>query len=126
MSAERPLSPHLQIYRWHLSMALSIAHRVTGGALTVGLILLTVWLVALASGPEDFAYVNGIVDSWFGGLVLFGYTFAVFLHMCSGLRHMAFDAGYGFDKETSVQTGKLVLGAAVGLTLLTWIIVLAA
>ncbi|MFW5834369.1 MAG: succinate dehydrogenase, cytochrome b556 subunit, partial [Pseudomonadota bacterium] len=89
MSAQRPmpLSPHLQIYRWPLTMALSIGHRISGAALAVGLVLLTVWLVALATGPEAFAVVDGIVRSWFGLLVLFGYTVFLFLHLANGVRH---------------------------------------
>ena len=84
--AGRPLSPHLQIYRWYLTMGTSIAHRVTGSALAVGLILLTWWLVALASGPEAFAVVQGAMDNILGGLVLFGYTVILFYHCATGIR----------------------------------------
>ncbi len=126
MSANRPmpLSPHLTIYRWPLTMALSIGHRITGGALTVGLVLFTVWLVALAAGPESFAVVDGIVRSWFGALVLVAYTFFLFLHLGNGVRHLAWDLGYGFEKATAHQSAILVLGFAAGLTVLTWLVVL--
>ncbi|MCB2055118.1 MAG: succinate dehydrogenase, cytochrome b556 subunit [Geminicoccaceae bacterium] len=119
----RPLSPHLQIYRWWLTMALSIAHRVTGSALAVGLLLLTWWLVALAAGPESFATVQAVMHNPLGGLVLFGYTFVLFLHMANGIRHLVWDAGYGYDKEVARQSSQVVIGAAVGLTLLTWILI---
>ncbi len=77
----RPLSPHLQVYRWYFTMALSIGHRVTGVGLALGLVLLTWWLLALASGPEAFATVQAVMHSWLGVLVLFGYTFVLFYHM---------------------------------------------
>jgi succinate dehydrogenase / fumarate reductase cytochrome b subunit len=120
-----PLSPHLSIYRWPLTMALSICHRITGGALAVGLVALTIWLVALAAGPEAFARVDGIVRSWLGLLVLFGYTFFLFLHMANGVRHLFWDVGLGFDRQTTHRSGLAVLGASAGLTLLTWLVIVA-
>ena len=92
--ASRPLSPHLGIYRWYLTMALSIAHRVTGGALAVGLLLLTWWLLALAGGPDSFATVQAVMDNFLGGLVLFGFTAVPLLphaerRPASGLGHWA-------------------------------------
>jgi succinate dehydrogenase / fumarate reductase cytochrome b subunit len=107
-------------------MALSIGHRVTGAALAAGLLLLTVWLVALAAGPEAFAAVDAVVDSWFGGLVLFGFTAAAFLHLGNGIRHLAWDFGYGFDLETTRRSGQAVVAFTVVATLLTWIAILAA
>jgi succinate dehydrogenase / fumarate reductase cytochrome b subunit len=106
-------------------MALSISHRVSGAALAVGLVLFTVWLVALASGPESFAVVDGIVRSWFGLLVLFGYTVFLFLHLANGVRHLVLDAGYGFEKETARKSGLFVLGFTAAATLVTWLVVLA-
>ena len=123
--ASRPLSPHLQIYRWYFTMALSIAHRVTGIALTVGLLLLTWWLVALASGPDSFATVQAVMDNFLGGLILFGFTLALFLHALNGVRHLVWDLGYGIDKDAA-HTDRL-LGARRRpsvLTLLTWILIL--
>jgi succinate dehydrogenase / fumarate reductase cytochrome b subunit len=107
-------------------MALSIGHRITGAGLAVGLLLLTWWLVALAAGPEAFAVVDGIVDSWFGGLVLFGFTAAAFLHLANGVRHLAWDAGYGFALETTRQSGRAVVAFTVVATLATWVVILVA
>jgi succinate dehydrogenase / fumarate reductase cytochrome b subunit len=121
--AERPLSPHLQIYRWYLTMALSIAHRVTGSAMAIGLLLFTWWLLALASGPEAFATVQSVMRSWFGLLVLFGYTFVLFFHMGNGIRHLVWDVGYGFDPTTAYHSGIAVLIFAGVMTVVTWLIV---
>lgn len=123
--ADRPLSPHLQIYRWYFTMALSIAHRATGIALAAGLVLLTWWLLALASGPSAFATVQAVVDSWFGALVLFGYTFVLFYHMGNGVRHLVWDLGYGFDVEVARQSGAAVLAFAGAMTIIVWIVVAA-
>ena len=98
--SERPLSPHLQIYRWYLTMALSIGHRVTGIGLALGLMLLTWWLLALAAGPEAFATVQAVMRSWPGVLVLFLYTFVLFYHLGNGIRHLVWDAGYGFESRS--------------------------
>ncbi|NBB69635.1 MAG: succinate dehydrogenase, cytochrome b556 subunit [Alphaproteobacteria bacterium] len=127
MSASRPkpLSPHLQIFRWPLSMALSIGHRITGAGLAAGLLLLTWWLVALATGPEAFAVVDAVVDSWLGGLVLFGFTVAAFLHLGNGIRHLVWDFGYGFDLETTKRSGQAVIAFTVVATALTWLAILA-
>lgn len=122
----RPLSPHLQIFRWPLSMALSIGHRITGAGLSLGLVLLTWWLVALAAGPEAFAVVDGVVDSWFGGLVLFGFTVATFLHLANGVRHLVWDAGYGFDLTTTRRSGLAVIVFTVVATAVTWLAILVA
>jgi len=124
-SRPKPLSPHLQIFRWPLSMALSIGHRVTGAGLAAGLLLLTWWLVALATGPEAFAVVDAVVDSWLGGLVLFGFTVAAFLHLGNGIRHLVWDFGYGFDLETTKRSGQAVIGFTVVATALTWLAILA-
>ena len=125
-SRPRPLSPHLQIFRWPLTMALSIGHRITGAGLAAGLLLLTWWLVAVAAGPDAFAVVDGIVDSWFGGLVLFGFTVAAFLHLGNGIRHLVWDFGYGFDLATTRKSGLAVVAFTVVATALTWIALLAA
>lgn len=123
--ADRPLSPHLQIYRWYFTMALSIAHRASGVALALGLVLLTWWLVALASGPDYFALVQAVMDNFLGALILFGYTFVLFFHLGNGIRHLAWDCGWGYEKEQARQSGLAVIGAAAILTVLTWIGVLA-
>ena len=119
---ERPLSPHLQIYRWYFTMALSIAHRITGVGLALGLVLFTWWLLALASGPEAFATVHGVMVSWFGRLILFLYTLTLFYHMANGIRHLAWDFGYGFDPGVARASGAAVLAFAGGLTVLVWLV----
>ena len=120
---ERPLSPHLQIYRWYFTMALSIAHRIAGVGLALGLLLLTWWLLALASGPDAFATVHGIVNSWFGALILFLYTLTLFYHMGNGIRHLVWDFGYGFDPQVARASGAAVLAFAGGMTALTWLVI---
>ena len=102
-------------------MVMSIMNRVTGLALSFGLVLLTWWLVSLASGPESFRKVHGIAGSWFGLLVLFGFTVAWAYHLCSSMRHLFWDAGYGLDLQDVKKTNVLVLGGAALLTVLVWI-----
>ncbi|MGI9435868.1 MAG: succinate dehydrogenase, cytochrome b556 subunit [Geminicoccaceae bacterium] len=121
---ERPLSPHLQIYRWYLTMALSIAHRASGVALAFGLLLLTWWLLALAGGPEAFALVEAVKDSVIGVLVLFGYTFVLAYHLGNGIRHLVWDMGYGYEPEIARKSGIAVLVFAAVVTVLTWLIIL--
>jgi succinate dehydrogenase / fumarate reductase, cytochrome b subunit len=122
--AERPLSPHLQIYRWYLTMALSIAHRATGVANAMGLLFLTWWLLALASGPDAFATVQGVAGSWIGILALFGWTLSLFYHLGNGIRHLVWDVGYGFDPLTAYHSGIAVLVFAGITTILLWVVVL--
>jgi len=122
----RPLSPHLQIYRPQLTSVLSISHRAAGVALAVGTLVLTWWLIAAASGPEAFQRANGFVGSWLGLLLLFGWSFALFFHLCNGIRHLGWDAGYGFELKTAYQSGWAVVVAAAALTVLAWIVGLAA
>jgi succinate dehydrogenase / fumarate reductase cytochrome b subunit len=125
-SAPRPLSPHLQVYRPQLTSMLSIAHRLTGIALAGGTLLLVYWLLAASDGPESFAIAQAVIGSWFGYLVLFGWSFALFYHLANGIRHLAWDAGFGFEIEQLYLSGWVVLGAAVGLTVLAWIVGLVA
>lgn len=120
-SAKRPLSPHLQVYRPQLTSVLSIAHRFTGLALALGTLLLIVWLVAAASGPEAFGAAQGFVGSFLGRLLLFGWTAALFYHLCNGIRHLFWDAGYGFELAEVYRSGWAVVVAAAGLTLIAWI-----
>jgi len=121
-SDHRPLSPHLQIYRWQITMALSILHRMTGVALTLGTFLLVWWLLAAAAGPGPYATVQAVVGSWIGRLVLFGWSFALFYHLCNGIRHLAWDAGLGFEIKTMTATGWIVVIASLGLTLMAWVL----
>lgn len=118
----RPLSPHLQIYRWPLSMMLSIGHRATGIALSVGAVLLTWWLVAAASSEGAFAAVQWFLGSWLGIICLLGWSASLVFHLFSGLRHLAWDAGYGFESPLYNRTGWTVVIATVVVGLLVWII----
>jgi succinate dehydrogenase / fumarate reductase cytochrome b subunit len=122
----RPLSPHLQIYRWYLTMALSIGHRISGIGIAIGLVLFTWWLTALARGPESFAVVQGAMDNIFGGLILFGFSAALFYHLCSGVRHLVFDAGRSLDKEGLRKSGIIMAASAGFLTVVFWLLLLAA
>jgi succinate dehydrogenase / fumarate reductase cytochrome b subunit len=121
--AERPLSPHIQIYRWPINMALSITHRATGMAMALGLILVTWWLIALASGPDAFATVQAVMRSWLGTLVLFLWTLALFYHLGNGVRHLVWDAGHGFEIETARRSAIAVLVFAGAMTVLTWLVI---
>jgi succinate dehydrogenase / fumarate reductase cytochrome b subunit len=121
----RPLSPHVQVYRWPLSMALSILHRASGVALGVGTLLMTWWLIAAASSDAAFASAEGFIGSPIGLLLLFGWTLALFFHLFSGVRHLVWDAGFGFDAPDYNTTGWAVVIATVVSTVLVWVIGLA-
>lgn len=120
----RPLSPHLQIYKFIPTMAMSIVHRITGGALYFGTLLVAAWLISAASGEDYFNWVNGLFGSIIGQLVLFGYTWALLHHLLGGLRHIMWDLGYGFEKEFSTMLAKANLVASIALTVVVWAIVL--
>ncbi|MBV9198451.1 MAG: succinate dehydrogenase, cytochrome b556 subunit [Alphaproteobacteria bacterium] len=120
-SADRPLSPHLQIYRWQLTSVLSVLHRATGVALSAGTILLVWWLVAAASGPEAYEGVQDFLGSWIGLLLLFGWTVSLFYHLCNGIRHLVWDTGHTLDLESTYVGGWIVVGATATLTLVAWI-----
>ena len=120
---ERPLSPFMfpTWYRFQITSVLSILHRFTGIALSVGSILLAWWLVAVAAGGEVFAATRDFITSPIGLLLLFGWSVAFFYHLCSGVRHLAWDAGYGFELRTAHLSGYAVLAATVVLTVLAWL-----
>jgi succinate dehydrogenase / fumarate reductase cytochrome b subunit len=118
----RPLSPHLQIYRWSWTMAMSIAHRATGVALYAGTVLIALWLVAAASGPAAFETAQAVAGSVLGRLVMFGYSFALLHHMVGGLRHFVWDMGHGYDPQTRMSMAKYSVVVSGGLTLLVWIL----
>ena len=123
MSADRrPLSPHLQVYKPQLTSVLSISHRITGVALAVGTLLLTWWLIAAAAGPDAFAVVQGFLGSWLGYLILFGFSYALMYHLCNGIRHLFWDAGYGFELETVYKSGWATVIASAALTVIAWAI----
>jgi succinate dehydrogenase / fumarate reductase cytochrome b subunit len=121
---DRPLSPHLQIYRPLINMVMSILHRITGAALYFGTIILAAWLVAAASGPEAFQTVSGWLNTWAGWIVLFGYTWALIHHALGGIRHFIWDFGMGYEHETIdlLSWGTGIASAA--LTVLVWFFVL--
>jgi len=118
----RPLSPHLQIYRPQWTMVLSITHRITGVGLTLGSVLVVCWLVAAATGPEAVALVDGLLTSWIGLLVLIGSAAALAYHTANGVRHLFWDMGYGFDLDTARKSGQAVVAATVVLTVLLIVI----
>ncbi len=117
----RPLSPHLSIYKPPITMTMSIVHRITGGALYFGTLLVAWWLTA-AAGPQGyFDFVDGIFGSWIGRLVLFGYTWALVHHMIGGIRHLVWDTGAGLEKRTASKIGWATIVCSVILTLLIWV-----
>ncbi|WP_150523689.1 succinate dehydrogenase, cytochrome b556 subunit [Roseibium sediminis] len=122
LRGNRPLSPHLQIYKPILTMVMSILHRITGAALYFGTLLLAWWLIAAAAGPAYFDFVNGIYGSFLGRLVLFGFTWALVHHMLGGIRHFIWDMGAGFGRETREWLARATIIGSVSLTILLWII----
>ena len=121
-SSHRPLSPHLQVYRPQLTSVLSITHRATGIGLSFGIILLITWLVAAAAGVNYFNMVNSVITSWFGKLVLLGFTWALFYHLCNGIRHLFWDAGFGFELSIVYKSGYATIAGSIILTATAWII----
>lgn len=119
----RPLSPHIQIYRKQLTSVTSILTRLTGNALIVGTLLVTWWLLAAATGPDYYATANAVMTSWFGDLVLLGSTWALWYHLLAGLRHLIWDTGRGLEIETAERMGIAVIAGSLILTLLTILIV---
>jgi succinate dehydrogenase / fumarate reductase cytochrome b subunit len=101
---------------------MSVLHRATGLALAAGTLLLVWWLVAAASGPESFAAVQACIGSWLGRILLFGWSWSLFYHLCNGIRHLAWDSGWGFELKTAYATGYATLAASAVLTLVAWII----
>jgi succinate dehydrogenase / fumarate reductase cytochrome b subunit len=121
----RPLSPHLQVYRPQITTVLSILHRFTGIALSVGALVMVWWLVAAAVSEDYFAFVQWFLDSVIGWLLLFGWTVALAYHFFSGIRHLVWDAGFGFDKPGYATSGWAVVIATALATVLLWIVGLA-
>jgi succinate dehydrogenase / fumarate reductase cytochrome b subunit len=117
----RPLSPNIQIYRPQLTSVLSIANRLTGVVLSLYAVVLVVWLVAAADGPHAYATVQVVIQSWVGQILLFGCTFSFFLHLCGGIRHLVWDAGYGFELGAIYASGWTVVGVSTALTVIAWI-----
>jgi succinate dehydrogenase / fumarate reductase cytochrome b subunit len=119
----RPLSPHLQVYRLPLAAMLSVyGHRVTGIGLFAGLILLTGWVAAAAYGEETYAVAIDIISSLIGQIILLGFSIALYFHACTGIRHLFWDVGKGFEIAQTQRSNFIVLAAAIILTAVTWLI----
>ena len=123
-TTERPLSPHIGIYRWPITMALSILHRATGIGLAVGLVALVAWLMSIAAGPESYLYFSTFMSTNFGRFLLIAWSFAFFYHLANGIRHLFWDAGYGFEKSQANASAWVALAATVILTAVFWVLVL--
>jgi succinate dehydrogenase / fumarate reductase cytochrome b subunit len=123
--AARPLSPHLGIYRFTLTMAMSIAHRITGAGLYAGTLLLAWFLLAASMDASAFAYFSGFIQSIFGRLILIGFTWALFHHLLGGVRHLIMDSGYGMEHPEREHLAQATLIGGLVLTLVVWAIVLA-
>ena len=119
-SQNRPLSPHLQVYRPQYTSVISIFHRITGVGLWAGTLLLVYWLVAAAIGAEAYETARDLIGSFLGRLFLFGWTVALFYHLCNGIRHLVWDTGLGLELRTAFYSGMAVLAGTVILTLVTW------
>ena len=119
----RPLSSHLSIYKPIPTMMMSIVHRITGGALYFGMLLVAWWLVAASTSEDAFGLAQGVMGSWIGILVLIGFTWALWHHLLGGMRHLLWDTGYAMDKHTATTLAWATLAGSLALTLLTWIAV---
>jgi len=119
---DRPLSPHIQIYKMPFTALLSISHRITGVVMAVGTLVLAYWLAAAASGPDAFATAQAVLGSVPGRILLFGWSLALFYHLCNGIRHMFWDAGLGFEIHHAYRSGYATVAAALVLTALAWTI----
>ena len=120
-TVRRPVSPHLQVYKFFPIMAVSIFHRITGCALAFGALLLVWWLVAAATSDDAFAFVSMVLHTWIGKLALIGWSAALFYHFCTGIRHLVWDCLYALEKPQINASIRVVLGGAVLLTLVTWV-----
>ena len=126
LNDSRPLSPHLQIYKLPLTAMMSVLHRGTGVVISIGTLFL-VWILAKAAmGADAFATTQWLISSWFGYLVLIGFTFSLYAHFCNGIRHLLWDMGYGFDVSKANTGAMISLITAIVLTVLSWIVAFAA
>ncbi|MEM7256598.1 MAG: succinate dehydrogenase, cytochrome b556 subunit [Pseudomonadota bacterium] len=124
-NSSRPLSPHLQIYKLPPTALMSVLHRGTGVVLCIGTLFLVLVLASAAVGPDNFGGTYNLLSSWFGYLVLIGFTFSLYAHFCNGIRHLLWDMGYGFDVGSATKGARASFAAAVALTILTWIVAIA-
>lgn len=121
-SDQRPLSPHLQVYRPQITSVLSILHRLTGVALAAGTLVLVWWLVAAGTSAAAFATAQSIIGSWYGLVLMAGWTFALFFHLCNGVRHLVWDTGRGFELSHVTASGWAVVVVSIALTVVAWIV----
>ena len=122
VTKERPRSPHVQVWRWHITMAGSLLHRATGVGLYVGALILAGWAASLAAGPDAYAAYKHLLGSLLGKLVLFGLTFSIFYHLANGVRHLVWDAGEGFEPKTADMTAAAAIAFAAAATVAVWLI----
>jgi succinate dehydrogenase / fumarate reductase, cytochrome b subunit len=120
---DRPISPHWRIYRWQIGNSLSILHRLTGIALAFGLLALCLWLMSLAGGERPYAIAAKLLASPVGQLGLFGWTFAFLYHLLNGVRHLFWDAGFGFERTQRHASGWIAVLGALGMTLCVWLLI---
>ena len=118
--SRNPLSPHLQIYRWHISSLLSIIHRISGVINLLALILIFFWLIVLSFGESNYELFLLIINSFFGKFILIGFTWSMSFHILSGIRHLAWDLGYGFEIKTANISGIIVIISSLALTITIW------
>lgn len=118
---ERPLSPHLGIYRWGWTMSLSILHRLTGMVLSIGGLLLLAWLLALSTGADSYAIAQAFTHHWAGTIILIGWSYCFFYHICNGIRHMLWDIGWGFELSIARFTAGVVIVVSLILTIAVWL-----
>jgi len=121
---QRPLSPHLDIYKKQITSVLSIFHRATGVVLAIGALFVAAWLVCVASDAECFAWCQQLLASWFGQLAMFVFSASMIYHLLNGIRHLLWDIGWGMEIQTVVKTGYVVIGLSVILTALLWFVAL--
>ena len=119
--SKNPLSPHLQIYRWHISSLLSITHRISGVINLLALILIFFWLIALSLGENNYESFLLIINSFFGKFILIGFTWSMIFHLLSGARHLVWDLGYGFEIKTANISGTIVIIFSLALTIIFWL-----
>ena len=119
--SKNPVSPHLQIYRWHISSLLSITHRISGVINLLALILIFFWLLCLSFGESNYELFLLIINSFFGKFILIGFTWSMSFHILSGIRHLAWDLGYGFEIKTANISGIIVIICSLVLTIIFWL-----
>ena len=122
MYEKNPLSPHLQIYRWHLSMILSITHRIIGIINSVAMILICLWTISLLFGEENYEIIKIIFQSFFGNLLIISLSWSFSFHILSEIRHLIWDLGYGFDLKISKITGIITIIGSLALTILIYLL----